>query len=146
MRAPHWERKPPVTLRKITLGRRARSHSLLVAGTSRRGMKTKRSPRHLRVPRASCLAGAGGDEDKEITAAFADTAGELLAGVGGGADGEQPVKSAVEVGTVLDQGGVLEIGFCPRGGEQLQKITAKSWRAGRAHHIPRIKCPTLTKY
>src|ERR1700757_1348059 len=54
MRAPHWERKPPVTLRKITLGRRARSHSLLVAGTSRRVMKTKRSPRHLRIPRASC--------------------------------------------------------------------------------------------
>ncbi len=36
-----------MTLRKITLGRRARSHSLLVAGTSRRVMKTKRSPRHL---------------------------------------------------------------------------------------------------
>src|ERR1700720_880078 len=35
-------------------------------------------------------------EDKEITAAFADTAGELLAGLGGGADGEQPVKPAVE--------------------------------------------------
>ena len=46
---------------------------------------------------------AAGDEDKEITAAFADTAGELLAGLGGGADGEQPVKPAVEVGTVLDQ-------------------------------------------
>ena len=39
---------------------------------------------------------AAGDEDKEITAAFADTAGELLAGLGGGADGEQPVKPAVK--------------------------------------------------
>src|SRR2546427_5092936 len=52
VRAPHWERNPPVTLRKITLGRRARSHSLLVAGTSRRVTETKRSPAPLRMPRA----------------------------------------------------------------------------------------------
>ena len=57
-----------------------------------------------------------GDEDKEITAALADTAGELLAGLGGGADGKQPVNPAVEVGTVLDQGGVLEIGTAATNG------------------------------
>src|SRR5260370_33198397 len=51
--APHGERTPPVTLRKITLGRRARSHWLLVEGTSRRGIKTKRSPRHRRGGRAN---------------------------------------------------------------------------------------------
>src|SRR6266481_3342262 len=51
---------------------------------------------------------AAGDEDKEIAAAFTDAAGELLAALGGGADGEQPVEPAVEVGTVLDQGGVLQ--------------------------------------
>src|SRR6202040_4486495 len=62
-------------------------------------------------------------EDKEITAAFADTAGELLAGLGGGADGEQPVKPAVEVGTVLDQGGVLEIGTAgANGNSALQQL------------------------
>src|SRR5437660_1171955 len=47
---------------------------------------------------------AAGDEDKEITAAFADTAGELLAGLGGGADGEQAGEPAGEVGAVLDPG------------------------------------------
>src|ERR1700739_2478913 len=108
MRAPHWERKPPVTLRKITLGRRARSHSLLVAGTSRRVMKTKRSPRHLRITR-----------------------GGWLAGFGGGADGEQPVKSAVEVGTVLDQGGVLEIGTAATNGNgALQQLVKARSEAG----------------
>src|ERR1700674_88565 len=53
---------------------------------------------------------AASDEDKEIAAALADTAGELLAGRGGGADGEQPVEPAVEIGTVLGEGGVSEIG------------------------------------
>src|ERR1700680_3468147 len=73
---------------------------------------------------------AAGDEDKEIAAAFADAADELLAGLGGGADGEQPVEPAVEsgtgrgvgayggqpvepaveIGTVLGEGGVSEIG------------------------------------
>src|SRR5947208_8942895 len=74
---------------------------------------------------------AAGDEDKEITAAFADTAGELLAGLGGGADGEQPVKPAVEVGTVLDQGGVLEIGAAaPNGNGALQQLVEARSEAG----------------
>src|SRR5712692_8212749 len=34
-----------------------------------------------------------GDEDKEIAAAFADAAGELAAGLDGGAGGEQAVES-----------------------------------------------------
>src|SRR5438128_5199624 len=86
VRAPHSERNPPVTLRKITLGRRARSQSLLVAGTSRRVMKTKRSPRHWRIPRASFRpASAVG-----LTAS-------------------KPVEPAVEVGAVLDEGGVLQL-------------------------------------
>src|SRR5208283_4687977 len=86
VRAPHWERNPPVTLRKITLGRRARSQSLLVAGTSRRVMKTKRSPRHLRIARASLRpASAVG-----LTASSRSSL-------------------AVEVGTVLGQGGVLQL-------------------------------------
>src|SRR5437899_3085831 len=52
---------------------------------------------------------AAGDEDEEVAAALADTAGELSAGLGGGADGEQPVEPAVEVGAVLDEGGVLQL-------------------------------------
>ena len=52
---------------------------------------------------------AAGDEDKEIAAAFADAAGELAAGLGGGVDGEQPVEPAVEVGAVLGEGGVLQL-------------------------------------
>src|SRR5208337_5293969 len=52
---------------------------------------------------------AAGDEDKEIAAAFADTAGELAAGLGGWGDGEQPVELAVEVGAVLGEGAVLEL-------------------------------------
>src|SRR6266478_1696078 len=39
---------------------------------------------------------AAGNEDKEIAAAFADAAGELLTGLSGGGDGEQPVEPAVE--------------------------------------------------
>jgi hypothetical protein len=49
---------------------------------------------------------AASDEDEEVAAAFADGAGELAAGLDGGADGEQPVEPAVEVGTVLGEGGV----------------------------------------
>src|SRR6266436_325485 len=52
---------------------------------------------------------ATGDEDEEIAAAFADTAGELTAGLGGRADGEQPVEAAVEIGTVLGEGGILQL-------------------------------------
>src|SRR5713226_1033671 len=52
---------------------------------------------------------AAGGEDKEIAAAFADTAGELAAGLGGGADGGQPIELAVEVGAVLGEGGVLQL-------------------------------------
>jgi hypothetical protein len=52
---------------------------------------------------------AASDEDEEVAAAFADGAGELAAGLGGGADGEQPVEPAVEVGTVLGEGGVLQL-------------------------------------
>src|SRR5271167_3154776 len=52
---------------------------------------------------------AASDEDEEVAAAFADSAGELAAGLGGRADGEQPVEPAVEVGTVLGQGGVLQL-------------------------------------
>src|SRR5439155_25271389 len=74
---------------------------------------------------------AAGGEDKGITAAFADTAGELLAGLGGGADGEQPVKPAVEVGTVLDQGGVLEIGAAATDGNgALQQLVEARSEAG----------------
>src|SRR5712692_6213239 len=51
---------------------------------------------------------AAGNEDKEIAAAFADAAGELLTGLSGGGDGEQPVEPAVEVGTVLGEGAVLQ--------------------------------------
>src|SRR6266481_3479833 len=51
---------------------------------------------------------AASDEDEEVAAAFADGAGELAAGLGGGADGEQPVEPAVEVGTILGEGGVLQ--------------------------------------
>jgi hypothetical protein len=43
--APHTQRKPLVTLRKITLGRRWRSEMLLVYGTSRRVMNTNRCAR-----------------------------------------------------------------------------------------------------
>ena len=71
---------------------------------------------------------------KRSTAAFADTAGELLAGLGGGADGEQPVKPAVEVGTVLDQGGVLEIGTAATNGngalQQLEKTRSEAGVSG----------------
>ena len=52
---------------------------------------------------------AASDEDKEITAAFADTAGELSAGLGGGADGEEPVELAIEVGAVLGEGSVFQL-------------------------------------
>ena len=69
---------------------------------------------------------AAGDEDKEITAAFADTDGEPLAGLGGGADGEQPVKPAVKVGTVLDQGGVLEIATAAANGNGALKQLVKA--------------------
>ena len=44
---------------------------------------------------------AAGDENKEIAAAFADTACELVAGLCSGVDGEQPVEPAVKVGAVL---------------------------------------------
>src|SRR6266403_44140 len=66
---------------------------------------------------------AASDEDKEIAAAFANTAGELLAGRGGGADGEQPVEPAVEIGTVLGEGGVLELWAPPADGNStLQQL------------------------
>ena len=39
---------------------------------------------------------AASDKDEEVAAAFADAAGELLAGLGGRADGEQPIELAVE--------------------------------------------------
>jgi hypothetical protein len=52
---------------------------------------------------------AAGDEDKEITAASADTAGELSAGLSGGADGEKPVELAVEIGAVLGEGSVFQL-------------------------------------
>ena len=74
------------------------------------------------------------DEDKEIAAAFADTAGELSAGRGGGADGEQPVKPAVEVGTVLGEGSVLEIGAAAADGngalQQLVKARSEASVSG----------------
>src|SRR6266436_1220164 len=46
---------------------------------------------------------AARDEDEEVAAALADGAGELAAGIGGGADGEQPVEPAVEVSTILSR-------------------------------------------
>jgi hypothetical protein len=52
---------------------------------------------------------AAGDEDKEIAAAFTDTAGELAAGRSGRVDSEKLVELAVEVGTVLGEGAVLEL-------------------------------------
>ena len=52
---------------------------------------------------------AASDEDEEVAAAFANAAGELLAGLGGRADGEQPIELAVEVGAVLGEGGVLQL-------------------------------------
>jgi hypothetical protein len=52
-----------------------------------------------------------------------------LAGVGGGADGEQPVKSAVEVGAVLDQGGVLEIGTAATNGNGALQQLVKAARS-----------------
>src|SRR5690242_12993197 len=45
MSAPSWERKPPVTLRWMTEGRRSCSEALLVGGTSGRSKKTKRRAR-----------------------------------------------------------------------------------------------------
>ena len=46
--APHWERKPPVTLRWITAGRKARSHALLWAGTCGSAKNTNKCWRCLR--------------------------------------------------------------------------------------------------
>src|SRR5215470_6442140 len=84
-------------------------------------------------PLAAVVGGgdiATGDEDEEITAAFADTAGELLAGLGSGADGEQPVEPPVEVGTVLGEGGVPELGATAADGngalQQLGEARSKS--------------------
>ena len=45
--APHSERKPLVTLRKIVLGRSARSEALFVKGTSRSVTNTSRLSRIL---------------------------------------------------------------------------------------------------
>src|SRR3954453_11031733 len=42
MSAPSWERKPPVTLRWMTDGRRSCSEALFVGGTSGRSKKTNR--------------------------------------------------------------------------------------------------------
>src|SRR5712692_11787846 len=76
---------------------------------------------------------AAGDEDKEIAAAFTDAAGELLAALGGGADSEQPVEPAIEVGTVLDQGGVLQL-WAPLadGGGAAQELLEARSKAGVA--------------
>src|SRR5207245_9509434 len=52
---------------------------------------------------------AARDEDEEVAAALADGAGELAAGIGGGADGEQPVEPAVDVGAVLGEGGIPQL-------------------------------------
>src|SRR5713101_3726760 len=52
---------------------------------------------------------AASDEDEEVAAAFADAAGELLAGLGGRADGEQPVELAVEIGAVLGESSVFQL-------------------------------------
>ena len=49
-----------------------------------------------------------------------------MVGLGGGADGEQPVKPAVKVGTVLDQGGVLEIGTAATNGNGALKQLVKT--------------------
>ena len=43
--APQSERKPPMTLRWMTEGRRSRSELLLVGSTSSRSRKTNRLPR-----------------------------------------------------------------------------------------------------
>jgi hypothetical protein len=70
--------------------------------------KIKRSPRH-----------------------FADTAGELSAGRGGGADREQAVASAVEVGLVLGEGSIPEIGAAvPDANGALQQLVEARGEAG----------------
>src|SRR5216684_4722667 len=71
---------------------------------------------------------AAGDEDKEIAAASADGAGELAAGLGGGADGEQPVELAVEVGAVLGEGGVLELWTPLADGDGPAQELLEAWR------------------
>ena len=47
--APHWERNPLVILRKVAQGRKPRSDSLLVGGTARLDMKTRRLGRSFSI-------------------------------------------------------------------------------------------------
>ena len=53
---------------------------------------------------------ASSDEDKEIAAAFGDAAGEFAAGGNRRGDSQQAVEATVEIGAILSQGRVLQIG------------------------------------
>jgi hypothetical protein len=74
---------------------------------------------------------ATGDEKKEISTAFADGLGELSSGFGVGCSREQPVEPAVEIGAVLDEGGVLEFGAAATDADSaLQQLVELRGKAG----------------
>ena len=84
---------------------------------------------------------ATGDKKKKVTAAFADALGELSSSLGSRGRSEQPVEPTIEIGAVLGESGVLEIGTAVADADSAQQeLVEARCEAGVAtvHRVLRI--------